>query len=36
MIMQRPGSPPMEMTGMMMSMMQQHQPHPTTPAGGER
>ena len=25
----------MEMSGMMMSMMQQHQPHPTTsPAGG--
>ena len=35
MIMQAPGRPPMEMSGMMMSMMQQHQPHPTTsPAGG--
>jgi hypothetical protein len=36
MIMQAPGRPPMEMGGMMMSMMQQHQPHPTTPPAGER
>ncbi|MGO8790178.1 MAG: hypothetical protein ACLQVL_22735 [Terriglobia bacterium] len=36
MIMQAPGRPPMEMTGMMMSMMQQHQARPTTPAGGEK
>lgn len=38
MIMQRPGQPPMEMPGMMMSMMQQRQPHPTTSpaAGGDR
>jgi len=35
MIMQRPGQPPMEMSGMMMSMMQQHQPQPTTPTGGK-
>jgi hypothetical protein len=36
MIMQQPGKPPVEMDGMLMSMMQQHQPHPTTPnaAGG--
>ncbi len=32
MIMQQPGKPPMEMDGMLMSMMQQHQPHPTTPS----
>jgi hypothetical protein len=36
MIMQQPGKPPMEMSGMMMSMMQQHQPHPTTPSGGDK
>jgi len=36
MIMQYPGRPPMEMTGMMMSMMQQHQPQSTqTPSGGK-
>jgi hypothetical protein len=34
MIMQQPGKPPIEMPAMMMSMMQQHQPHPTTPTGG--
>jgi len=34
MIIQRPGQPPMEMSGMMMSMMQQHQGQPTTPAAG--
>ncbi len=34
MIMQQPGKPPMEMDGMLMSMMQQHQPHPTTPNPG--
>jgi hypothetical protein len=34
MIIQQPGKPPMEMSGMMMSMMQQHQPHSTTPTGG--
>jgi hypothetical protein len=34
MIMQAPGRPPMEMSGMMMSMMQQHQPKPTTPPAG--
>ena len=34
MIMQQPGKPPMEMDGMLMSMMQQHQPHPTTPNAG--
>lgn len=33
MIMQRPGQPPMEMSGFMMSMMQQHQPRPTTTPG---
>jgi hypothetical protein len=34
MIMQRPGQPPIDMSG-MMSMMQQRQSHPTTsPAGG--
>lgn len=33
MIMQTPGRPPMEMSGMMMSMMQRHQP-PTSTAGG--
>ena len=34
MIIQRPGQPPMEMEGMMMNMMQQHQAHPTTSATG--
>jgi hypothetical protein len=34
MIMQQPGKPPMEIDGMMMSMMQQHQSHPTTSATG--
>ncbi|MGO8816751.1 MAG: hypothetical protein ACLQVG_19100 [Terriglobia bacterium] len=34
MIMQRPGQPPMEMPTMMMSMMQQHQPHPTPSGAG--
>ena len=33
MIMQMPGRPPMEMSGMMMSMMQSHQP-PSQAAGG--
>jgi hypothetical protein len=32
MIMQQPGKPPMEIDGMMMSMMQQHQSHPTAPS----
>lgn len=36
MIMQRPGQPPMEMPTMMMSMMQQHQPHPTPSGAGEQ
>src|SRR5208283_3304358 len=34
MIMQQPGQPPMEMSGMMMSMFKQHQPTPTTPPSG--
>jgi hypothetical protein len=34
MIMQQPGQPPMEMSGMMMSMMQQHTAHSTTPNAG--
>ena len=34
MIMQQPGKPPMEFSGMMLSMFQQHQPPPTTPAAG--
>ncbi|HXW13640.1 MAG TPA: hypothetical protein VEN79_03945 [Terriglobia bacterium] len=34
MIMQQPGKTPIEMNGMLMSMMQQHQPHPTTPNAG--
>jgi hypothetical protein len=34
MIMQQPGKPPMEMPAMMMSMMKQHQPPPSIPAGG--
>jgi len=34
MIMQQPGKPPMEFSGMMLSMFQQHQPPPTTPTGG--
>ena len=33
MIMQAPGQPPMEMTGMMMSMMQQHQARPHNSRG---
>jgi hypothetical protein len=33
MIVQRPGQPPMEMTGMMMGLMQ-HQPHSTQPNTG--
>jgi hypothetical protein len=39
MIMQQPGKPPMEIDGMFMSMMQQHQPHPAAPSapgGGDR
>lgn len=35
MIIQRPGQPPMEMPGMMMSMMQQHQPHPAAAPSGD-
>jgi len=34
MIFQRPGQPPMEMSGMMMSMMQQHQSQPPAPVAG--
>jgi hypothetical protein len=34
MIMQQPGKPPMEIDGMMMSMMQQHPSHPAAPAAG--
>ncbi len=34
MIMQQPGKPPMEFSGMMLSMFQQHQPPPTTPPAG--
>jgi hypothetical protein len=34
MIIQQPGKPPMEMSGMMMGMMQRNQPHATTPSGG--
>ena len=34
MIMQRSGQPPMEIPAMMMSMMQQHQPHSTPSAAG--
>jgi len=34
MIMQQPGKPPIEMTGMMMSMMQRSQSPSTQPAGG--
>jgi len=33
MIIQRPGQPPMEMSGMMMNMMQQHQSAPVTKSG---
>ena len=33
MIMQAPGRPPMEMSGMMMGMMKQHQPPPSTGTG---
>src|ERR1019366_8667910 len=33
MIMQQPGKPPMEMGGMMMNMMQQHQNPPITSKG---
>jgi len=33
MIIQQPGKPPMEMDGMMMSMMQQHQTQPSRPSG---
>lgn len=39
MIMQQPGKPPMEIDGMFMSMMQQHQSHtpaPSAPGGGDR
>ena len=36
MIVQQPGKPPMEMPGMMMSMMQQHQAPPITPTGGAK
>jgi len=35
MIMQSPGRPPMEMTGMMMGMMKQHQPQPQATGGGK-
>ncbi len=34
MIMQQPGKPPMEIDGMMMSMMQQHQPQSAAPSAG--
>lgn len=34
MIMQQSGRQPMEIDGMMMSMMQRHQPAPTAPSGG--
>jgi hypothetical protein len=34
MIMQQPGKPPMEIDGMLMPMMQQHQSNPSTPAAG--
>jgi hypothetical protein len=34
MIMQQPGKPPIEMTGIMMSMMQRSQSPSTQPAGG--
>ena len=34
MIMQQPGKPPMEMSGMMMSMMQRGQSRSTPPSGG--
>ncbi len=33
MIVQTPGRPPMEMSGIMMGMMKQHQPQPSTGAG---
>ena len=36
MIMQAPGKPPMEMTGMMLGMMKQHQPPPSSPGKGEK